>query len=89
MLFNWLYLLAEDKLPALLHKPLVTCFKCVSGQWAMWAYIGNTVTIKLHYVSWVPVATVEAPDFSAYFLFACACAGVAFSILLHKILDHE
>jgi uncharacterized membrane protein YjjB (DUF3815 family) len=36
---NWLYVLADTKLPWFIAKPLITCFTCVSGQWGIYWYL--------------------------------------------------
>jgi hypothetical protein len=86
MLLNGLYNWAEAKLPWWLHKPLITCYKCVAGQWAFWAYVSGTISVSFPAEAFIKV---NSSGFNPCWLFSCACAGVAISILLHKILDHE
>lgn len=38
MVLNWLHRLIT-KLPAPLHKPLISCGYCVAGQWAAWLFL--------------------------------------------------
>ncbi len=38
MALNWLFHLL-NKLPEFLFKPLIGCFKCVSGQMALWVFL--------------------------------------------------
>jgi hypothetical protein len=39
MILNWLYRSLDNLLPGFLFKPLIGCFKCVSGQMALWYYM--------------------------------------------------
>lgn len=39
MIFNKLYLFAENKLPRWLSHPLISCVYCVAGQMALWYYL--------------------------------------------------
>jgi hypothetical protein len=38
MILNWLHSIIT-KLPATLHKPLISCAYCVSGQMALWLFL--------------------------------------------------
>jgi len=41
MILNAAFLWSENTLPPILHKPLIGCYKCVAGQWALWTYVIN------------------------------------------------
>lgn len=38
MILSRLYILSVEKLPMWLHKPLISCEKCVAGQIALWLF---------------------------------------------------
>lgn len=39
MILNWWYVFADQHLPKWIAKPVVTCFKCVSGQIGLWSFV--------------------------------------------------
>jgi hypothetical protein len=39
ILSGWYRFLASKSLPEWIFKPLIDCYKCVSGQFAFWGYI--------------------------------------------------
>jgi hypothetical protein len=43
MIFNRLFIQLDSLLPEYIHKPLIGCYKCVSGQMALW-YFGLKYT---------------------------------------------
>ena len=39
MILNWWYVWCDNTLPSWIAKPICTCYKCVAGQWGLWAFL--------------------------------------------------
>lgn len=71
MILNWLYVFADQKLPNWIAKPLVTCYKCVSGQIGLWSFFA---------LSW----SGKFDLFSLFELLVSITLSIATSLILNK-----
>jgi hypothetical protein len=71
MIFNWLWVFLEKRLPNWLFKPVMDCYKCVCGQISLWT--------GFYFVNYSR-PLIEIISLHAYFI----CLTILISILINE-----